>query len=214
MSITDYLLQNLKGPITLYVSDYSFGLVPKTLKFKDIRPRLSHIDGNRHAHLPEVAHVLATRGRPLSSFKVIFAAIRNPYDLEVSHFHRMKSRTELGLPGKSKARQIVAGGDFELFAEEAPYYGFLPSNIERYYSIDGETPPNMRLIRFENLNDEVERLIEPHSYGRAQMGHRNKSERNSDFRTYFTPRSEQAIYAKYRFLFDFYDREKISPDTR
>ncbi len=210
LSVTRYLIENLKGPIAL-----SRGLKAKPRRnadwpYDDIAPRLSEFRGGRHEPLRRAAKVLAGQGRQLSDFKLILAVIRNPYDLEVSHYEHQRKPKIVKRRGESDAAVAAAAtGDFAHFARVAPYYGNLPARIERYYTIKGETPANMQLVRFEALSCTVPDLLAPYSFNRGAFPHHNVSSGRGPYRDYLTPEAEAAIYDKYRFLFDFYPRETV-----
>ena len=210
LSVTSYLIENLKGPISL-----SRGLKARPRKtadwpYADIAARLSEFRGGRHESLRRAAKVLAGQGRQLSDFKLILAVIRNPYDLEVSHYeHQRKPKVVKRRGDRTEAVAAAATGDFTHFAKVAPYYGKLPARIERYYTLKGETPANMQLVRFEALSDSVPGLVAPFSFNRGAFPHHNVSSGRRPYRDYLTPEAEAAIYEKYRFLFDFYPRETV-----
>ena len=208
MSVQWYLLNNLRGQLTVSIPPRGFDNTRRSLKFADIDGRLNFIPGKRHETLAETRTVLKRRGLEIESFKLILAVIRNPYDLEVSHFEYLKqpdARTHR--PPGDLAMQLACQGDFEEFAEKAAYYGRNPAVMERYYTLDGKQPGNMRIVRFEHLAAEIGCLVEPYSLKRFQMEHHNRTRQRENYRAYLTPRAEQAIYVKYRYLFEFYERE-------
>jgi hypothetical protein len=176
------------------------------------RPSVKVVEGSRHETLPEAAAMLAKLGRRLDSFRAIIAIIRNPYDLEVSRFHFFR-RGYHGIPGAAHeyAEVLAQAGDFTDFALKAPYHGRLPSCIEDWYEIDGRMPPNLRLVRFEALEAELYALMAQFHPVRTKLPRLNATE-HASFASYLTPAAEEAIYRKYRWLFDrgLYARERPS----
>ena len=166
--------------------------------------------GTRHESLAEAAEYFAADRRRLSEFAAIFAVMRNPYDLDVSRFFSLR---ELGTAGAGKAHQLAMAGDFAAFLAEAPFNGYSPPTIDRYFRIaDGEMPPNMTLLTFESLADDLATHLAPYLHDEAEprLGHLNQSDRG-DWREYFDGETEALCYQRHRWFFDqgFYRRESF-----
>ena len=63
--------------------------------------RVTVMDGPRHERLAGVRDALTGLGRRLGDFKAILAAIRNPYDMEVSRYHFLRLGYQ-GIPGLAR----------------------------------------------------------------------------------------------------------------
>ena len=222
MSVTAYLLNNLPGQIYLTVPEEAFEHARSRAMFPDVYERLNLLPGTRHEDLAAAKQVAAGLGRRLQDFKLILAIVRNPYDLEVSYYchlrkERIRKEGELrrttGSRSAPLAWTLAAAGDFETFARQAPYYGRLPSRIERYYSIRGQTPANMKIVRLEDIDGGI-RALAPYTKGRCSLPHHNRTIKRAGWRDYITPASEAAIYEKYRYLFSFYPRESADMTDR
>jgi len=212
LSVTDYLLNDLKGAMTFSRGFKANPDKVKTYAFEDVAGRVTTFHGRRHEDMAEAAAVLAGLGRALSDFKLVFAVIRNPYDLEVSHYEHLRKQRVIRRRGEnSRPVRAAATGDFGHFVRNAPFFGNLPPRIERYYTLDGSVPPNMQLVRFETMQQVVPDIIAPHAFGRSAFPHFNVSTKRRPYRDYLTPEIEAAIYEKYRFLFDYYPRETVGP---
>lgn len=208
ISATGFLLNNLPGELHLFGPESSYEHIRSLIRFDDVHDRLRFVRGKLHETLQEAAGVLAGMGRELQELPAIVAAVRNPYDLEVSHFlHLQKPKVIARRGDTSPACRLAVAGDFETFAEEAPFYGKNPSQIERFYTIEGAMPENLQLIRFESLPEDWERAVAPFSLKRFSLEHRNLSKGRQPYHEYLTARAGKAIYDKYRFLFDFYPPE-------
>lgn len=211
LSITDFLLNNLKGSLA-----FSRGLNadPSKVKrygFDDVAERVTTFRGRRHETMKQAIEILEAQGRTLSDFKCIIAVIRNPYDLEVSHYEHMRKPHVVKRRGAhAQPVKAAAGGDFGHFVAHAPFFGNLPPQIEQYYTLKGQTPENLHKVRFETMTETIPDLIAPFSHNRWPFPHFNVSKDRRPYRDYLTPEIEAAIFEKYRFLFDYYPRETVA----
>lgn len=206
MSITTYLLNNLPGTIYLSLPPAAFDHARRSAVFPDVHDRLQLVGGTRHEDLLQAERIASEFGRRLQDFKLIMAAMRNPYDLEVSYYCHLRKESVRQRSGKGRRAATLAAGDFETFAQKAPYYGHLPSRIERYYSLPAGTPDNLQKMRLEDIDGELA-VLAPYSLRRWSMRHQNRTNGRRQWRDYITPTAESAIYEKYHYLFNFYPRE-------
>lgn len=223
-SIVKYLIRHLPGQKTL-VDEPDWpppvpGL-PRNVRAKlrlkaflkssgFLAPRsLSIIGGKRHARLFEIRDMLTVRGRRLEEFSVILSAIRNPYDLEVSRYHYLR-RGRHGVAGVTRGREqkIAMRHDFEAFARQAPFHGRLPARIEEWYTLDGSLPRNLRIVRFETLEADLHRAVSNLCPVAGRLPRLNATP-HAPYASLLSQAAEEAIYLKYRWLFDrgFYRRE-------
>lgn len=210
MSITRFLLNNLRGDLHLYLPARAFDHAMRTLEFDDVRGRLELIEGTRHEDMHHAREKLALRGIDLSSFKLVVAAIRNPYDLEVSHFEHMRSRHAKNAIRLNQAQQeCLERRDFARFVEIFPFFKRAPDEIQRFWTLDGRAPDNLRRIRFENLGPELLDAVAPYSLARSELAHVNRSSRKAPVEGYLTPAIEASIHRKYGYLFNFYERRPV-----
>jgi hypothetical protein len=225
VSITRFLIDNLPGPVTLAEgpdqADPAASLpliVHAKLRVKrllkrwriGVPPNVRLIEGKRHERLNGAREALSKIGRRLEDFHAILVVIRNPYDLEVSRYHYLR-RGYHGVARAAEAleQEIALSGDFERFAVEAPFHGQLPANIERWYQTGRRMPENLRILRFETLAADVNSVVGEFHRIRTPLQRLNTTT-HEPYASYLTPRAEEAIYNKYRWLFDrgFYGREK------
>jgi len=224
-SITSFLIRNLRGRVTLTEPadrlepgdrvrlTTRVGVSARQLRRRLgllRRPSLRVLEGTRHETLEEAAATLAGLGRKLADFEAILAVIRNPYDLEVSRFHFFR-HGHLGIKGlvHEYAEELALAGDFATFARKAPYHGRLPGRIEDWFEIGGRMPDNLRVVRFETLEQDLYRTVAPFCRIASSLPKLNSSQ-HDPYKEYLTSDTEEAIYQKYKWPFDrdFYPRKR------
>ena len=192
LSVTQFLINNLPGEIIITVPE---GHHSPSDKVRVMR-------GQRHENLPQAEKWLKVLGRKLSDFKAIVAVIRNPYEIEVSQFYYLR----LGYPhDQGPGQEIALSGDFDRFCREVPYPHFGARPIESWYTVNGASPSNLVLIRAENLVREMTDAIAQVCPIKKPMPHLNATQ-HKDWREYVNSVNEPLIYAKYKWLYQFYER--------
>ncbi|HEY2446593.1 MAG TPA: sulfotransferase domain-containing protein [Rhizomicrobium sp.] len=228
MSVTKFLVDNIRAPVTVLIPDHRPDPslpVPLTTRalfgakrlLRQLRiPGLTRVTiakGRRHETMAQAAQALEGFGRRLDDFALILAVVRNPYDLEVSRYHYYRGGY-FGVPGLARGRapEIAIEGDFTRFARTAPYLGRLPARIEDWYQIKGSTPQNLHILRFESLERDLESAVSALYRVRRKLPKLNVSA-HEPYASYMNADAEEAIYRKYQWLFDrqFYSREQFPP---
>ncbi len=195
IAVARFLIDNTRGDVTISVPP----------GHPSAGPKVKEIAGTRHERLHEAASLLATLGRKLEEFETIVSVMRNPYDLEVSYFHQ----TQKSKPWeRGRAKERAMAGDFLEFARRAPFDSRLPVHIEGWYEIGGTTPGNLRILRFENLEQELYAAVGPTIPVSRKLQKLNVSDR-PPYNEFLSPAVEEAIYRRYQWIFDrgFYSRE-------
>jgi hypothetical protein len=168
-------------------------------------------EGRRHERLSDAARSLGRFGRRIEDFDTIVSIMRNPYDMEVSRYHFLR-RGYLGVAGlaRERAQRIALDGDFTRFACTAPYHGRMPARIEDWYQVDDTMPQNLRIVRFETLEEDLRRILGRLYPIRSGLSKLNAST-HAPYRSYMNAEAENGIYRKFRWLFDrqFYKREQF-----
>lgn len=200
MSLSKFLLKNLKKrPVHYFLPNGH--LSDEEKKIEDV---IVH-QGTRHENLIEAQQYLKNIGKSLEDFKVIFAVIRNPYDLEVSRFKYL----QIGHPWDSgRDAKLAQTGDFKLFAKKSLFWGKKTSEFEKYYTLNGMCLSNMKILRFEDLSHQINIHLSEYVGNTQELGKVNSTKRG-DYRKYISQDIEEYIYKRYQWIFDygFYPRE-------
>ncbi len=217
MSTSGYLLDILPRPVYL--------THPAEVWNDDLPWRgIVQIVGRRHESLMEARDVVARHGFDIHRFPIILATIRNPYDLEVSRYTYLRigyhwergAEQDLALSNTFEEYAVMneeRGGSWatsELTihlpaayaADDAapPRY---PNELKDFYTLDGGIPDNLCMIRFENLvGDLLDALRSVGIDGCANDFPWVNQSRRDSFLAYYTRRAEQAVYRRYRWVFD------------
>jgi tetratricopeptide (TPR) repeat protein len=189
-SVVQYLLETLPRPVY-------YSLPPD--HEADVPPGVIRFHGIAHETLGEARLVLAERSRRLEDVPVVVACVRNPYELEVSRFAYL--RRDLNSYNHGLQQAVALLGDFELFAMCSRVHGGRP--LESYFVLDGVVPPNLRIIKLESIERDLARCLAEAGVGTgaAKIPHHNRSA-HDPFPSYYTPAAEQAVYEKYKWIFD------------
>ncbi len=115
-------------------------------------PGIVEIPGIRHESLAEAKEVVARHGFELARFPLIVAAIRNPYALEVSRYAYLQIGN-IWDKGHNQDRALTA--NFETFAVTSHDHGGRTRPLQSYFEIEGHMPANLRILRCENLEDDL-----------------------------------------------------------
>jgi Sulfotransferase domain len=136
----------------------------------------------------------------LLRFRAVFVAVRNPYDLAYStyKFQRLYASDAAAPPEFTRA----ANSSFDEFVAQ-----FTPADYRSWLQYRERELPNIRVIRFESLKVDFKAHADEFGFRNPRMPHLNASGGES-YTHAMTPALEEAIYDKYRFLFErgYYSR--------
>ena len=198
MAVTKHLLQVLARPVY-----YSHPDVDANAASTD--DGVIHIRGIRHETLSEAASLVRKCGFELSRFRALLAVVRNPYELEVSRYAYLQK----GHSWDQGINQTLAlEGDFERFATDSSEHSGADRPIQAYYTIDGGVPPNLKILRAENLESELRAALRSVGVIADRPLQVENWSNHGPPVEYYTQASERAVYRRYKWVFDnaFYPR--------
>jgi len=111
-----------------------------------------------------------------------------------------------------RMRDVAQSSDFRTFVEQAikPQGLRFLHRVKEHFYLEGEMPPNLRVVRFERLADEVrEALREIGISGDAEFPWLNRSD-HAAYSSYYDEFTEQAVYDASRWLFDLGLYQRLS----
>ena len=162
-----------------------------------------HVIGNRHEALLEAEAYFSRFKQSVLDFEKIFVVMRNPYDFELSRFHYLQKghSWDAGV-----AQDIAMKGSFRDFLEFAPFYGRLPPRLDAYFEVLGETPPNLVVLRFERLQEDLDTHLSRFLKS-TDLEHMNRSV-HAPFEEEYDAETEDLCHRRHRWFFDkgFYSR--------
>jgi hypothetical protein len=164
--------------------------------------------GRGHENLRQSQEIVAAAGGDILKMKGIFCCIRNPYDLMVSNYHFMRQTYEAN---SQRPNFVIAHeNDFVNFCEKVGV-----STPMNWMALDGKQPDNLQIIRFEQMNDDLNMYAEKFGFDMPVLGHLNASKR-AHYSEYLCDRSEKAIAEKFSYWFDegYYEREFFNDASR
>jgi hypothetical protein len=210
MSLTQYLLGVLPRPVY-----YSHRTVEPPIRGHGI----VHVRESPHFTLDEADRIVGTYGFEARAFPVVLVVLRNPYDLEVSGYSYQYAYASHGnaannwLPGLTRSQVhnlwLARTENFEDFAVHSDYIGA----SERYFLLDGAQPPNLRVVRFERLDEEVPKVLREAGVEPSGSIPRINVSEHGDWRSYYTRAAERAVYRRNKWVFDNGYYERLDPAT-
>jgi hypothetical protein len=157
------------------------------------------VEGN-HQNTKTAAKILDRFGFSLSQFCAIFVAVRCPYDLAYSTYKFLRLHaSHVGVPAEFSQAAIMS---FEEFVTQ-----LRPSDYRSWFQHQDCDLPNLRVIRFEAIKTDLKAYANEFGFRNLRIPHLNASGGES-YLNVMTPALENAIYDKYRFLFErgYYSR--------
>jgi hypothetical protein len=163
------------------------------------------VEGSRHETVGGAREVVQRYGYDLSQFPMILAGLRNPYHMEVSRYTYLQK----GNPWDRGYNQDLAlNDDFETFAIKSTDHGGRARPIQSYFLVDGRRPERLEIVKAEALEQQVRAVLQQIGLSSDfQFPHLNSS-LHEDYRAYYTEKAEEAVYQRYRWVFEngFYER--------
>lgn len=126
----------------------------------------------KHDSLYRHIEILNERGLDHTEYYK-FSSIRNPWDAVVSHyFYDKKYIKTSGIKIRGKKRyEKIRTYDFQAYVRERIFYG----GDVKYFMFNGDEFDLDRVVRFENLRDDFDRVCDDIGVDRVELPHINKT---------------------------------------
>lgn len=157
-----------------------------------------------HEGVSKAFQTMTELGLKPRQVRMIMFVIRRPYDLMVSNYHFMREQYEnnIGRENFELAQQL----EFPEWVERVKF-----ADMSRFFLVhQREQPKQLRVLRYERLADDYAEAMASIGYHPEPLPHLNAST-HPDADELITPAAEQAIYEKFRYLFDngYYERLQL-----
>lgn len=200
-SLTTAVIRSWGGTVTAHISR---GQIP------EVAPHIR--DGSElhihtsHQNVPRAQELLKEKyRRQIEDFEGVFIGVRSPYTLFFSTYFHLRKGYELGKNLRPQAK-LAAECDTPLeFARKVS-----PPNFEDWMTLDGETlMPNLRMVRFEQMQKDLDTHAKEFGYKRTRVPHLNEGVVKS-YDGLMSPEIEELIFQKYNFFFErgIYQRQE------
>jgi hypothetical protein len=160
--------------------------------------------GRGHENMLETKRFLEADGVDFDGLTAIFVCVRNPYDLMVSNYFYMRQNFH-GANVKRPNFIIANENNFEDYVEKVGI-----ASPRNWMTVEGKRPEQLRVIKFENMASELEKVSQDFNFPYVRLPHLNSAERGH-YSEYMSPRIEECIYEKLKYVFDegYYKRESF-----
>lgn len=198
-SLTRYMIEAWPGPIDGWVSKGQIAEL-RTVARQDVCLEVSSgHEGMRRAQI-----VLNERGKRVQDMSAVFVCVRNPYDMIVSTYFFMRRTFEHNRDRRNF--QLANALEFEEFCEQ-----YEPRGMERWLTLNGRVPDNLRLLRFESLAEDVAAVAAEYGFNPTTLPHLNRTAHGHYASYVRTAACERVIYERYRYFFDsgLYERHDV-----
>lgn len=154
--------------------------------------------------------LLCQSGKTLSDFAAILVTIRNPYDLEVSRNFHLRKPEAFETSEEPELARTLPFEDFQLASQfrlpkPEDFNLTRAESLESYYRLDGAPPSNLRILRYEHIQEDLGEQLARFGYPPVTIVPENWSpERQARSFASFISSSivEQKIYERYSWVFD------------
>jgi len=200
-SCAQVLLEKLRYPIFNCHQD-----AEREAKRKNLDPKITAVTNcSLHSTLRESRPIVrAALGMEIDAFDKILVVIRHPFTLEFSFYkHLRKARVRERRRLTQPELLVLADGNFRDFVEHAPFHR-ADHPQEAFFLIDEKIPPNVQLIRFENLAAEFLEAVRPYVRDGVDltMPHINRTDYDEDLAGLLTEEVKELLRRKHRYMFD------------
>lgn len=189
MTLSTELLKKLKGDI-----HYT---VPRGHHRSSGRVKV--FEGKRHENYKEANRFFIENNFPhrMDSFEKILVVVRNPYTYIISRYNYLN----LNKPWDNGRVAILArNSSFEDFVMNMPFNYKFEDYIN---SEEGSQPSNLEIVKYENLNDEINNALKEYISKPISFKTRLNESKPAILSEYINNKSiENKIYERFSFVFD------------
>ena len=214
VSCTDFLCRNLRQPIAYFSIQASFG--KKKYKSAQIFPGFNHETLEEAYSARE--KILDLCGIDVNLVEKVLTVVRHPYDLEASIYNFFRNAHRNALQHLSDSPNLVdrielAKGSFKEFVAGSGYFrqdNMSPDpqqlyRVEDYFLVDGQVPPNVHILKFEDIGETLPNAVRPYLSPEFSGGFPHLNPSNGKRKKPVTEMDDEVkalIYEKHRWLFD------------
>lgn len=200
-SLTRFFIEAWKRPIEGLISRGQFSDL-KDLDLTDVDLQA----GRGHENFVQSSEILREKGKDIEKLRAIFVCIRNPYDLMVSNYFFMRQTYKNNR--QKRNFELAATVPFEQYCVRCTM-----ASPERWMTYRGKIFQTLRIVRFEQLTDDLRQYSTEFGFSMAYVPHLNATN-HKHYLSYITPAAEEAIYKHFRFMFDNGYYQRHSFDSR
>ncbi|WP_420427117.1 hypothetical protein [Algiphilus sp.] len=210
LSCAQHLLRHLRAPV--YNCHHDAHEETQRLQRGDEVKAITSV--HRHCTLQEaLGPIAAITGKTLNNFTKVVAVIRHPYTLEYSFYKHLQKNRVRERRKDDKRLLELADGDFKSFVKYAPFHRAGHAQ-ESFFQLNGVTPPNVELVRFEDFPTSFVSAVGPFCQSSEAEGfpHANRTTYDTELGGLLTEEICRLLQRKHPFMFDsgLYSRDPSS----
>ena len=202
------------------IANYLLGVLPQPVHYiygsalpRFTEPGLVHVPGGPHYTIEEAATILRDFDIDVEQMPLILAVLRNPYDFVVSLYCWFTRSDNVALDGSAWRSPAILSAFREWVIAAAKHPRDPLGQSWHYFHLRGTIPPNLRIVRFDNLQIDIDAALEEIGISvssDARLIHNKRSTRGA-FPPYYDAVTEEIVFTKNQWMFErgFFDRLRI-----
>jgi len=195
------------------VKRYMLDHLPGVKCFDPKRKESAEETGFPVGHI-RLADVQGFTGRPVDSWRLIVAVVRNPYEQQLSQWEFWRGRYARGSrhPFEVTAATYAdltlwlrdPGSDFTQWYLRQPWSDGVDNSTDGFrfwLDVDGQIPPNVQISTKETMGDDIPRLMMPSNSSPPVVPQLNLGYPRRDAIAYYTPEGARIVEDRYKWAF-------------
>jgi hypothetical protein len=173
---------------------------------------LIRLPGRPHAKLAEADSILRRNGLDVRRMRLVLAVVRNPYEAAVSEYAYFR-RPDVPPRAQGLVHQRARDLSFpEYVAQVMATPGHFTARLDQFYTLQGQMPANMRVIRFEALADGVRSALREIGIDSPVPFPWLNASKHDDYVSYYDSAAEEMVFRRFRWVFErgYYDRLQLT----